>query len=154
MSFPGGSAVICLQCRRPGFHPWVRKIPWRSAWQSTQYSGPENSVDRGAWWATVHGVAKSWTRLSDRACTHTKWWAQWLSQVYFIYCYILSIDQCITLASLINGSELFKSSSARDLERFSYSKNNDVFQDFFLFVPLYTREIICWMGKNLMFHEK
>ena len=28
-------------------------------------SGLENSVDRGAWWATVHGVAKSQTRLSD-----------------------------------------------------------------------------------------
>ena len=25
----------------------------------------ENPMDRGAWWATVHGVAKSWTRLSD-----------------------------------------------------------------------------------------
>jgi len=22
-------------------------------------------MDRGAWWATVHGVAKSWTQLSD-----------------------------------------------------------------------------------------
>ena len=26
-----------------------------------QYSVPENLMDRGAWWATVHGVAKSWT---------------------------------------------------------------------------------------------
>ena len=25
-----------------------------------QYSCLENSMDRGAWWATVHGVAKSW----------------------------------------------------------------------------------------------
>ena len=25
----------------------------------------EHSMDRGAWWAAVHGVAKSWTRLSD-----------------------------------------------------------------------------------------
>ena len=25
----------------------------------------ENSVDRGAWWATVYGVAKSWTGLSN-----------------------------------------------------------------------------------------
>ena len=25
---------ICLQCRRPGFNPWVGKIPWRRAWQS------------------------------------------------------------------------------------------------------------------------
>ena len=30
-----------------------------------QYSCLENSMDRGAWWATVHGVTKSWTRLSD-----------------------------------------------------------------------------------------
>ena len=29
--FPGGSAGkrICLQCGRPGFDPWVGKIPWR-----------------------------------------------------------------------------------------------------------------------------
>ena len=26
-----------------------------------QYSCLEKSMDRGAWWATVHGVAKSWT---------------------------------------------------------------------------------------------
>ena len=25
----------------------------------------ENPMDKGAWWATVHGVAKSWTQLSD-----------------------------------------------------------------------------------------
>ena len=30
-----------------------------------QYSGLENSMDRGAWQATVHGVAKSQTRLND-----------------------------------------------------------------------------------------
>ena len=30
-----------------------------------QYSFLENSMDRGAWWATVHGVTKSQTRLSD-----------------------------------------------------------------------------------------
>ena len=30
-----------------------------------EYSCLENSMDRGAWRATVHGVAKSWTRLSD-----------------------------------------------------------------------------------------
>ena len=28
-----------------------------------RYSGLENSMDRGAWWATVHGVPQSWTRL-------------------------------------------------------------------------------------------
>ena len=30
-----------------------------------QCSCLENPRDGGAWWATVHGVAKSWTRLSD-----------------------------------------------------------------------------------------
>jgi len=34
-----------------------------------QYSGLENSMDRGAWQATVHGVAKSQTQLSN---FHTK----------------------------------------------------------------------------------
>ena len=29
-----------------------------------QYSCLENSMDRGAWWATVHGVTKSWTQLN------------------------------------------------------------------------------------------
>ena len=29
------------------------------------YSCLENSMDRGAWWATIHGVAKSWTQVSD-----------------------------------------------------------------------------------------
>jgi len=30
-----------------------------------QYPCLENSIDSGAWWATVSGVAKSWTQLSD-----------------------------------------------------------------------------------------
>ena len=30
-----------------------------------QYSCLENPMDGGAWWAAVHGVSKSWTRLSD-----------------------------------------------------------------------------------------
>ena len=37
MGFPGsasGKEPAC-QCRRPGFHPWVGKIPWRRAWQPT-----------------------------------------------------------------------------------------------------------------------
>ena len=34
-----------------------------------QYSCLENPIDRGTWWATVHGVAKSLTRL-ERLSTH------------------------------------------------------------------------------------
>ena len=34
-----------------------------------QYSCLENPMDRGAWWVAVHGVAKSWTQLSDSTFT-------------------------------------------------------------------------------------
>ena len=31
-----------------------------------QYSGLGNPMDRGAWWTIIHGVAKSWTQLSNK----------------------------------------------------------------------------------------
>ena len=40
-------------------------ITWRGNGNPLQYSCLENSMDRGAWQATVHGVTKSWTQLSD-----------------------------------------------------------------------------------------
>ena len=67
MDFLGGKEPAC-QCRkfkRRGFDPRVRKIPWRRKWQPLQYSCLENPMDGGAWWATVHSIAKSRTRLSD-----------------------------------------------------------------------------------------
>ena len=36
-----------------------------------QYSCQKNPMDRGAWWTTVHGAAKSGTRLSEQACMYT-----------------------------------------------------------------------------------
>ena len=40
-----------------------------------QYSCLENPMDGGAWLATVHGVAKSWTRLSDFTHRWPKYWS-------------------------------------------------------------------------------
>ena len=37
---------IHLQCRRPGFDPWVGKIPWRRAWQATPVFFPGESPRR------------------------------------------------------------------------------------------------------------
>ena len=34
---------ICLQCGRPGFNPWVGKIPWRKEWQPTPVFLPGES---------------------------------------------------------------------------------------------------------------
>ena len=48
-----------------------REDPLRRKWQPTAVFLPENPMDKGAWWVTVHGVAKSWTQLSMHAGTHT-----------------------------------------------------------------------------------
>ena len=36
-------SLICLQCRRHSFSPWVGKIPWRRAWQPTPVLLPGKS---------------------------------------------------------------------------------------------------------------
>ena len=45
MGFPGGSdgKEFCLQFRRHEFDPWIRKIPWRKAWQPTPVFLPGES---------------------------------------------------------------------------------------------------------------
>ena len=56
---------ICLQCRRHRFNSWVRRSPGEESSNPLQYFSLGNPMDRGAWWAPVHGVTKSQTRLSD-----------------------------------------------------------------------------------------
>ena len=51
----------------PGSIPESGRSPGEGNDNSFRYSCLENSTDRGAWWATVHGVAKNWTRLSTQA---------------------------------------------------------------------------------------
>ena len=48
-----------------GSIPGSGRSPGEGNGNPLQYSCLENPMDRGAWWATVHGVAKSRTRLSD-----------------------------------------------------------------------------------------
>ena len=40
------------------------RYPWEGNGYPFQYSCLDNSMDRGAWWSTVHRVTKSWTSLS------------------------------------------------------------------------------------------
>jgi len=61
---------ICLQCGRPGFDPRSGRSPGEGNGNPLQYSCLEKLMDGGAWWATVHGVAKSRTQLSDFTHTH------------------------------------------------------------------------------------
>ena len=71
MGFPGGtsgkeSTCQCRRHKRHGFDSWVGKIPWSRKWHPIPVFLPgKNSMNRGGWWAKVHGIAKSWTLLSD-----------------------------------------------------------------------------------------
>ena len=49
--------------KRSRFDPWGGKIPLRRAWHPPPVFFPGETLDRGAWWSTVHRVAKSQTQL-------------------------------------------------------------------------------------------
>ena len=66
MGFPGGSdgkESIC-NAGDQGLIPGSGRSPGEGKGNPLQYSCLENPMDRGAWWATVHGATKSWTRPS------------------------------------------------------------------------------------------
>ena len=71
--FPSGKESACStgDIRRYEFNPRFRKILWWRAWQPTSVFLPRESHNRGAWWATVHKVAKSQTQLK-RLGTHAQ----------------------------------------------------------------------------------
>ena len=54
-----------------GSIPRSGRSPGEGNGNPLQYSCLENSMDGGAWWAIVHGVTKSQTRLSNFICTFT-----------------------------------------------------------------------------------
>ena len=67
LGFPGGSDGKESACNAGGLGsvPGWERLPGGGHGNPLQYSFLENSVDRGVWWATVHGVKKSQTQLSD-----------------------------------------------------------------------------------------
>ena len=63
--FPGGSVLknLLANAGAVGFDPGQKeRFPWRRKWKPFQYSCLGNSMDRGAWQAIVHAMAKA----SDR----------------------------------------------------------------------------------------
>ena len=72
MGFPCGSDSKQSACNEGdlGLIPGLGGSSGKGNGYALQYSCLENPMDRGAWQATVHGVAKSQTRLSDFQFTH------------------------------------------------------------------------------------
>ena len=67
IGLPGGSEVkaSARNAEDLGSIPGSGRSPGEGNGNPLQYSCLENPTDGGAWWATVHGVTKSQTRLSD-----------------------------------------------------------------------------------------
>ena len=68
LSFPGGSVIKnppanALSSRRQGFNSWVRKIPWRRAWQPAPIFLPGECLGQRSLAATVH-----MTEVTQHAC--------------------------------------------------------------------------------------
>ena len=76
-----GASRVALVVRNPpanagdvgheGLVPGSGRLPGGGHGNPLQYSCPENPMDRGAWWATVHGVTKSQTQLK-RLSPHSR----------------------------------------------------------------------------------
>ena len=67
LDFPGSSNGKESACNAgdQGSIPGLRSSSGEGNSNPLHYSCLENSMDREAWWATVYGIAKSWTKLSD-----------------------------------------------------------------------------------------
>ena len=67
MGFPDGSDGKESACSAgdPGLITGLGRSPGEGNGNPLQYSCLEISKDRGAWWATIHEVAKSWKGLSN-----------------------------------------------------------------------------------------
>ena len=102
---PGGTRgkELTCQCRRCGFYPWVKKIPWKRKWQCTPVFLPGESYGQRAWRATVRRVAKSQPGL--------KWLSTRMIHVYIYLLYIVPrstpVSQLIPHFSSPLGSHTF-----------------------------------------------
>ena len=99
---------------------WVWSLGWEDPLEKEmttykQYSWLENPMDRGAWWATVRGVAKSWTRLSNFTHTHTHThthtgnlgkWYKWLYRIEWLT--YLKNELMVTRRETLGGRDRLK----------------------------------------------
>ena len=67
MGFPGSSDCTEFACNAKdlGSIPGLGRSPGEGNHYPLQYYSLENSMERGAWWATAHGVTNRWTQLSS-----------------------------------------------------------------------------------------
>ena len=105
--------IICLQCRRPGFDPWVGKIPWRRERQPTSVSLPRKSHGQ----RSLAGYSPRGPEESDTTERLTLWYTDQQRAVALKnpeFCYSLRREitrstspQCLTLICIVQFKEHF-----------------------------------------------
>ena len=103
--FPGGSVGKESACKAgdQGSIPGSGRSPEEGNGNPLEYSCLENSIDRGAWWATVHGVTKSQTRLSDNTQSFNYW------QIFNLS--LVSLFSIVRSSAISNALNIFLYSS-------------------------------------------
>ena len=83
---------VCLQCQRPCRIPGSGRSPGEGNGDPLQYLCQENPMYRGSWWPTVHGVTKSWKRLSDFTLHEIFPWYLEISSLFhpFVFLYLFA----------------------------------------------------------------
>ena len=82
LGFPCGSAGKESACNAGDLG--LRRSPGEGNGTPLQHSCLENPMDGGAWWAAVHGIAKSRTRLRDFTFTFLHWRRKWQPTPVFL----------------------------------------------------------------------
>ena len=93
---------------RPGFNPWVGKIPWRRVCNPLLCSCLESPMDRGACWASAHEIAENRTQLKQLKQKHEKQFIYFDFNKRFISKRLIEgkrilykIQKCITVQCLV-----------------------------------------------------
>ena len=118
---------ICLQCERPGFNPWVGKIPWGREWLPTpvflpgELHGQRSPVGYRPWGGKESDTTKWLIHTHTHTHTHTHsltqalWVRRKMALIFLLYLYPLLISQfkctsdnlaCLVFLSLLTKSLL------------------------------------------------
>jgi len=138
---------------------------WSLGWEDSpgvgsgntlQYSCLKNSMDRGAWQATVHGVAKSWTRLSIhtpiivmlmRTHTHTHTHTRTHVDAY-VYHHHYSSHTCCIITALPTADfldfSLFVWIYSQKNSKSYFTKNQIWLHSFLLTIPPWCPSLTEW----------
>ena len=93
--------IICLQCRRPGFSPWVGKIPWRRKWRPTPIFLPGESHGQ----RRLEGYSPWGHKESDTTATNVH--THFTVRMYLLFIHVI-LKKTKNMASEIDPFVLFK----------------------------------------------